>query len=88
MIPVYHLIFARFPVQFSLSTILISVRIADTGVGFQLPASMVDFMRMGHYGLSGIAEWVEMIGGTLAIQSAPGIGTVIEVSVDHVRCEL
>lgn len=61
---------------------LISVRIADNGVGFQLPASMVDFMRMGHYGLAGIAERVEMIGGTLAIESAPWIGTVIEVSVD------
>ena len=61
---------------------VISLRIADNGVGFSLPGSLVDFMRGGQYGLAGIAERVDMIGGKLKIESKPGAGTVIEVTVN------
>lgn len=60
----------------------ISLRITDNGEGFSMPGSLVDFMRDEHYGLAGIAERVEMIGGELNIESTPGAGTVIKVTVD------
>ena len=35
----------------------------------------------GGFGLSGMKERVEFLGGSLSIQSSPGIGTTIKVSV-------
>jgi PAS domain S-box-containing protein len=55
--------------------------IEDNGVGFEIPNSMVELTREGHYGLAGISERVEAIGGNLNLVASPGTGTRIEVSV-------
>jgi PAS domain S-box-containing protein len=61
---------------------MILLRIADNGVGFDPPKNFIDLMRNGHYGIAGIAERVEMFGGDLKIDSNPGSGTVVEVTVN------
>lgn len=50
--------------------------VRDDGRGFDLAAS-----EAGHYGLLGMRERARLAGGTLTVESAPGRGTVIRLSV-------
>lgn len=50
--------------------------IEDNGVGFD-PGETND-----RFGLGGVAERVELVGGHLRLQSAPGAGTAVTVDVD------
>lgn len=51
--------------------------VEDNGVGF----SPVSFSMENHLGLFGMSERVQMLGGQLAIESAPGKGTTVRVEV-------
>jgi signal transduction histidine kinase len=53
------------------------LRIQDDGRGFDLQQSR----RAGHFGLAGMAERAALIGGRLAITSAPGAGTLVELTL-------
>lgn len=55
----------------------LTVEVVDSGPGFD-PRSP---QREGHLGLDGMRERVEMLGGTFELQSAPGEGTAIRVSL-------
>jgi signal transduction histidine kinase len=51
--------------------------IEDNGAGFDVNAARRD----DHFGLRGMRDRVESLGGTLALRSVPGEGTVITVEV-------
>jgi glucose-6-phosphate-specific signal transduction histidine kinase len=51
--------------------------IADDGAGFDPAAAR----PQGHYGLDGMRERAGLIGGTLALTSAPGRGTKVELAL-------
>jgi signal transduction histidine kinase len=51
--------------------------IEDNGVGFFPPL----VMNGEHLGLFGMRERIEMLGGTLAIESEPGKGTTVKAEV-------
>jgi signal transduction histidine kinase len=53
--------------------------VSDDGTGFD-PAAVT-----AGFGLLGMRERVELLGGTLAIESAPGSGTTVRVSVPAQR---
>lgn len=53
--------------------------IHDDGQGFVVPAAFHDLAVQGHFGLVGMRERVELIGGTLMVESAPGRGTTVRV---------
>ena len=55
------------------------VRIRDDGKG--MDAALVKQGRSGHYGLAGMRERAEHIGGKLEVCSRPGGGTEIELSI-------
>jgi signal transduction histidine kinase len=57
----------------------LSMTIADDGRGFALPGEMDALIAEGHFGLVGLRERVNLIGGTLRLQSAPGQGTRLRV---------
>jgi PAS domain S-box-containing protein len=57
------------------------LEVADDGKGFTVPANWLEQAREGHFGVVGIVERVEALGGRLAIESAPGQGTVVRVQV-------
>ena len=57
----------------------IELRIHDDGIGFE-PGTQVG-PTQGHFGLQGMRERVERLGGTLAISSHPGGGTTVRASV-------
>ncbi|HME38098.1 MAG TPA: histidine kinase [Steroidobacteraceae bacterium] len=54
----------------------LELRINDDGVGFDSAAS-----RAGHYGIVGLREQADLIGAELRIDSAPGGGTTVSVSL-------
>jgi len=53
------------------------LRIADDGSGI----AAADLARPGHYGITGMRERIEALGGTLQIAARPGGGTVVEAHV-------
>jgi len=59
----------------------VSVVISDDGRGFELPENLCDLAPMGKLGLVGMQERAQLLDGEFAVQSAPGKGTVVRVSV-------
>lgn len=55
----------------------LALRIEDNGAGFDTAA-----IRVGdHFGLAGMRDRVEMVGGRFGLESTPGRGTVLAVEV-------
>ncbi len=57
-----------------------TLTIGDDGEGFIVPATLNELAARGHFGLVGLRERVELIGGALTIESAPGAGTEVRVT--------
>ncbi len=57
----------------------IQLEVTDDGIGFSVPKSPTDFAPSGHFGLLGMRERAELIGGRLEIQSEAGQGTRLSV---------
>lgn len=57
------------------------LEVSDNGIGFDLPSSPTDFAPSGHFGLLGMKERAELIGGRLEIQSETDKGTRLSVRV-------
>jgi signal transduction histidine kinase/ligand-binding sensor domain-containing protein len=55
------------------------LRIRDDGKG--IPPEFLEEGRRGHYGLCGMRERAQQIGGELAVWSRPGAGTEIELTI-------
>lgn len=62
----------------------VTLGVGDNGVGFTVPAKLSDLTQNGHFGLMGITERTELIGGHFYQESAPNQGTTIIV---HAPCE-
>jgi signal transduction histidine kinase len=60
----------------------VRLRINDDGVGFD-PIAASRLLSEGHFGLAGMRERVEMVGGHLSIDSAPGEGTTVDVEMTN-----
>jgi signal transduction histidine kinase len=58
----------------------VRLRINDDGVGFD-PIAASRLLSEGHFGLAGMRERVELVGGRLSIDSAPGHGTTVDVAM-------
>jgi signal transduction histidine kinase len=58
--------------------------IKDDGCGFVPPFSPDELTAKGHFGLAGIQERVDLIGGKLELKSAPDEGTEVLVTIDDV----
>ncbi len=62
--------------------------VTDDGKGFRIPATLAELAQKGHFGLMGIQERVWAVGGSLTVQSEPGRGTRVAVTMpvnDHQR---
>ena len=66
-------------VEFSDAGIKITVR--DDGKGFEQPETLGTLAQIGQMGLVGMRERAELVGGTLALRSAPDRGTTVFVEV-------
>ncbi|HEX9118344.1 MAG TPA: sensor histidine kinase, partial [Anaerolineae bacterium] len=56
----------------------LELAIQDDGCGF-IPATLAELTDRGHFGLAGIRERVDLIGGHWLLDSAPGRGTTLRV---------
>jgi two-component system sensor histidine kinase UhpB len=59
----------------------IGLVIADNGVGFPPPDRPEELASAGHFGLVGMHERAQIIGAHLSLESSPGHGTRIEISI-------
>jgi two-component system sensor histidine kinase UhpB len=55
----------------------VTLRVSDDGRGFQVPATLGALASLGHYGLVGLGERMELVGGWLRIRPLLGNGTTI-----------
>lgn len=56
----------------------IELELKDDGAGFDADPNAA---QKGHYGLIGMRERARLIGGNLSIQSSPGVGTIVRLSI-------
>jgi two-component system sensor histidine kinase DegS len=58
-----------------------ALRIADDGVGFESPSDPGGLGRAGKFGIIGMLEHAELLGGRLTVESRAGAGTKVVVVV-------
>ena len=63
----------------------VSIRIEDDGKGFDTKKTSSQSTGHEGFGLRGIGERVRILGGTFSIQSNPGRGTVLSISIPYKR---
>lgn len=68
-------------VQLDFEPAQVQLSVRDNGVGFDVPQESDRFAREGHYGLLGLAERAELIHAALKVDSHPGRGTLVQVTV-------
>ena len=55
------------------------ITVKDNGKGFALPETMGDLVKAGRLGLAGMQERIQLLNGSLKIESEPGRGTTVTV---------
>ena len=68
-------------IEIEFSNIKTRITVSDNGKGFIVPDKIGDIAKEGKLGLTGMQERVQLIGGTLILQSKPGEGTKITVEL-------
>jgi signal transduction histidine kinase len=68
-------------VQLEISAETCTLSIRDNGRGFVRPARLDELVQQRHFGLAGMQERAEALGGCLEVESTPGAGTEIKVQV-------
>jgi len=61
----------------------IKLQVKDDGIGFAVPKSPTDFAPAGHFGLLGMRERADLIGGILEVKSEAGEGTSLSVRLTN-----
>lgn len=59
---------------------LVELSVRDDGIGFE-PGRLTELLRAGHFGVAGMRERVEAVGGKWGLTSAPGGGTELKATI-------
>lgn len=70
---------ARISVRIAFEAARVRMEVRDDGKGFDSDLVMLE--SKGHFGIIGMRERVEQLGGAFALKSQPGAGTVVMVSI-------
>ena len=68
-------------VRLSLTPSQIRLTINDNGIGFNAPESVAELANSGNFGLIGLQERALLFGGQLTIDSTPGEGTTLDITM-------
>jgi len=68
-------------IEFNQSDGAVELLVRDDGVGFDVPKTLDWAANRGHLGLLGMKERVQILGGHLEVDSKPGLGTRIRLSL-------
>lgn len=68
-------------VKLCFSPLEVILEVKDNGIGFTAPNSLASLTQSGSFGLMGIEERVWSAGGNLFIDSTPGDGTLLRVTL-------
>ena len=77
----HHAHASRAEVRLEFEPDSIVLTISDNGGGFTVPESPAEMAPTGHYGLLGLHERAELIGGLLTIRLEPDQGTCVKVTI-------
>lgn len=66
----------------------VRIEIEDNGKGFTVPRSPAEFAPSGHFGLLGMFERAELIGGDIQVDSSPGKGTRLVIKAPIVPVQV
>jgi len=72
---------SRATIGVSFNSRRVHVEVSDNGRGFDLGRGTRDLARLGHFGLLGMQERTQLLGGTLNIWSQPGKGTRVAADI-------
>jgi len=73
----YHASAKKIAVKLEYTGEKASLTIVDDGQGFDIDK----INNSGHFGLVGIREWAQLVGGDLKIDSKPGSGTTVQLTI-------
>ncbi|MFY1672089.1 sensor histidine kinase [Plantactinospora sp. WMMB334] len=59
----------------------VELTIRDNGTGFQMPGELTELSNSGNFGIIGMTERAQAVGGSLHVQSAVGVGTTLVARV-------
>ncbi len=59
----------------------IVLEICDNGQGFSIPAALTEYTAREHFGVAGMRERTDAVGGKFSISSEPGAGTKVRVEI-------
>ena len=68
-------------VRITLEGTYVTVRVIDNGVGFDMTAVGTNYENRGSFGMVNMRERAELVGGLFDLQSKPGVGTTVIVSI-------
>lgn len=81
---VRHANASKVVIQLRLEKNQVLLAIQDNGTGFFVTDDITKRVAEKHYGLAGMKERAESVGGTLKITSGPGTGTKVEAFIPYV----
>jgi PAS domain S-box-containing protein len=59
----------------------LSLVVHDDGKGFQAPTRLSELARQGHFGILGMADQIESVGGTFSVIATPEKGTLLTATI-------
>ena len=68
-------------IELSQSDDAVELVVRDDGEGFDVAGTLERAVRRGHLGLLGMKERVQILGGDLEVESTPGRGTCVRISL-------
>jgi signal transduction histidine kinase len=75
----HHARARRIEVQIRYDDRQLQIRVRDNGQG--IDPSLIGGQRVGHFGLPGMRERAELLGGRLEVWSEVGVGTEVELTI-------
>lgn len=75
----------RLEISFSEQQVELSIR--DNGLGFEIPKDFSSLTHSGHYGLMGMRERSQLVGGKIEVESQPDSGTTVRFQVKAISGE-